>query len=245
VPGARLVFIYHTSPREEREKEGNVIGEFSPLYHRVATTIDPKNLQLTRGSWVYFSPAWPHTWDWATGKLFEVNEEPIIVEMPVSKILPVNDYKDIDLSNSTDGEDLYPENEGVIYEAFLGMKPGDYITQFYVPANKYIYHLGESSMFPDVTDADKRYLGAKNPSDSPWDTPTIALYFIKDGPPFYLRPYVDAGTFEVCSFILRINKCKLTQLMPPDRTDPVGNRAYQEKKAKARRIGYYSELVGF
>lgn len=222
-----------------------MIGELSPLLHRVATQLRPEDLQLSRGSWVYFSDKWTDIWKWASGNLFEVCEEPIVVNFMESKVLPVYDWKDIDLSNSLSGLKLYPTMEGILYETFLGFKEGDYITQFYVPSNKYVYQLGESSMFPDVDDASKRWLGAKKPSDSPAETPTIRLHFIKDSPPFYLRPYVIAGTFEQCTFVFSINKCKLKQIHAPAIADTVATKAFEEKKARARRISYHTEMVGF
>lgn len=223
-----------------------MIGELSPLYHNVATLLKPEDLILTRGSWIYFSPLWPGNWKWASGKLFEVFEEPVIVNYPTQKLLPVNDYKDIDLSNATGGLKLYPENESVVYEIMLGIKKGDFITHFYTPStSNWIYRLGNSTMFPDVTDADKRYLGAKEPEDSPADAPTISIYTIKDGPPFYIRPYVTAGTYESCRYVFHINKCKVREIQPPAPNDTVAVRAHEEKKARARRIAYYSELVGF
>lgn len=213
-----------------------MITQLSPLLHRVTTEVRPEDLLLQKGAWVYFSPLWPDTWKWAKGKVFEVSEEPIIVPYAASYILPGEDYKDLDLSNSTAGLKLYPENEGVLYQCAVGFKPGDYITHIYVPKEKYVYHLGEATMYPDVTDATKLYLGAKRPSDSPAGAPSLFLYFIKDSPAFYLRPYVLKDlTYEKVTIEFNINKCKLEEIESPT----------PDMIKKARLVAYYTSLVGF
>lgn len=214
-----------------------MITELSALLSRVSTEVKPEDLLLTKKSWVYFSEKWPDTWRWAKGKLFEVSDEPILVRYPKSYILPGSDYKNLDLSNATAGLKLYPEDQGVLYQCGLGFKPGDYITNIYVPStSKYVYQLGESTMFPDVTDSDKRYLGAKTPEDSPASGPLVFLYFIKDGPPFYLQPYVlESVTFEKATIEFNINKCRLTEIPNPD----------EEMVRKALRVSYFTELTGF
>jgi len=213
-----------------------MITQLSSLFKGVSTQVKPEDLFLQKESWVYFSPIWPDTWKWASGKLFRVTDEPLIVPYSKSYILPGEDYKKIDLSNSTAGLKLYPEDEGVLYQCALGFKPGNYITHIYVPSEKYIYHLGESSMYPDITDADKLYLGAKRPEDSPAGSPLLFLYFIKDAPAFYLWPYVLGGVdFEKVTFEFTINKCKLSEITAPT----------EDQINKALKIPYYSEIVGF
>jgi len=213
-----------------------MISQLQQLFATVATQVKPEDLFLQKESWVYFSEAWPDTWRWASGRLFRVKDEPVIVPYSKSYILPGEDYKKIDLSNSTSGLKLYPEDQGVLYQCALGFKPGNYITHIYVPSEKYVYHLGESTMYPDVTDADKLYLGAKRPSDSLAEAPLLFLYFIKDAPAFYLWPYVLAGVdFEKVTFELTINKCRLEEIPSPT----------EDQIRKAKRIAFYTELVGF
>lgn len=214
-----------------------MITELSPLLSRVATEVKQEDLILQKKAWVYFSASWPGTWKWASGKLFEVSEEPILVKYPASFILPASDYKNLDLSNSTNGLKLYPESEGILYQAAVGFKPGDYITNLYVPStSKYVYQLGDSSMFPAVDNATTRYLGAKRPEDSPAKSPLLFLYFIKGSPPFYLQPYVlESVSYEQVTIEFNINKCKLTEIPSPD----------EDMVKKARRIAFYTELTGF
>lgn len=223
-----------------------MITELSPLLHRVATHVRPEDLLLQKASWVFFSNEWPDTWKWCRGKLFVVTEAPILVRYPASYILPESDYKKVDLSNATAGLKLYPEHEGVLYQCGVGFKPGDYITHIYVPSEKYVHHLGESSMFPDVTSSTLKYLGAKKPSDSPHTAPTLFLYFMKDGPAFYLWPYVlDSVTYEKCTFEFMVNKCRLEEIPKPAAEKPRELAEWEAMKAKALRVAYYTELVGY
>lgn len=213
-----------------------MITELSPLLHKVSTEVKPEDLLLQKESWVYFSPEWPDTWDWASGKLFSVKEEPVVVPYAKSYILPDQDYKDLDLSNATNGLKLYPEDEGVLYQCAIGFKLGNYVTHIYVPTNRYVYALGESTMYPDVDDADKLYLGAKKPEDSPAGAPTLFLYFIKDSPAFVLRTYVLRGLdYDKVGFDFAINKCKLEEIKNPT----------EDMIRKALRVAYYTELSGF
>lgn len=213
-----------------------MITQLQQLFSKVSTQVKPEDLFLQKESWVYFTPAWPDTWKWASGKLFEVADEPIILSYAASYILPASDYKKIDLSNAAAGLKLYPENEGILYQCALGLKPGDYITHIYVPSEKYVYHLAESTMYPDVSSATKKYLGAKRPSDSPAGAPLLFLYFIKDAPAFFLWPYIlESVSYEKVTFEFTINKCKLKEKLS----------APEEQIKKALKIPYYTELVGF
>lgn len=213
-----------------------MLTQLQQLFGKVATQVKPEDLFLQKESWVYFEKEWPDTWKWCSGKLFRVKEEPVIVPYAASYTLPASDYKKIDLSNSTAGLKLYPEDEGVLYETALGFKPGDYITHIYCPAEKYIYHLGESSMYPDLTSATLKYLGAKRPSDSPAGAPLLFLYFIKNGPAMYLWPYIlENVAYEKVTFEFTINKLRLEEIPSPT----------EDKIRKARKIHYYTNLIGF
>lgn len=209
-----------------------MLTTLSPLFHRVATQVRPEDLLLQKGSWVHFSRAWPSTWSWASGKSFGVSEEPLLVRYARSYVLPESDYQDYDLSNATAGLKLYPEEQGMLYQCALGLKPGNYIVHLFVPTNRYIYALGEATMYPDVANANLRYLGALRPEDSPHDSPLTFLYFIKDAPAFILRLYVLAGTsYEKVTLEFSINKCKLREVA-----------LTEEQAAKALRIAYYTEF---
>lgn len=213
-----------------------MIVQLSPVLHRVTTYTRPEDLLLTKGAWVRFSDLWPDTHKWAKGKTFVVTQEPIIVPYGASYVLPGADYKDIDLSNATAGLKLYPENEGVLYETLLGFKPGDYLCHIYIPKDKYVYALGETSMFPNVADASLKYLGAKTPLDSPHTAPLLKLFSIKDMAAYILRLYVLEGVdFEKCSLAFQINKCQLQEIPNPT----------PEQLTKALLLRYYTELTGF
>jgi len=91
-------------------------------------------------------------------------------------------------------------------------------------------------MYPDLTSATLKYLGAKRPSDSPAGAPLLFLYFIKDGPAFYLRPYVlEDVAYEKVTLSFTINKTKLEEIPTPT----------AEQIEKALKVHYYTELTGF
>ncbi len=213
-----------------------MISHLSPTLKRVSTEIRPQDLLLQKGSWCRFSDAFPDTHKWAKGKAFEVSQEPMLVPYAKSYILPETDYVNVPLDNSTAGLKLYPENEGVLYECLVGLKEGNYLVHvFFASTDYYIHHLGETSMYPVVTDANLKYLGGFKPSDTPADCPLLKLYFIKDMPAFYLKPLILEGVdFEKVSILFWINKCKLTEIKLTD-----------EVKAKALLISWHTELKGY
>lgn len=213
-----------------------MITSLSPLFARVATSVKPEDILLKKSAWVRFSEQFPGAHKWAKGKVFEVSQEPIIVPYAVTKIIPGDDYCDIDLSNATAGLKLYPEIEGVLYQTAVGLKPGEYLVHTYVPANKYVYHLGETSMYPDVSSATLKYLGAKSYRDSPYESPLWHLYFIKNMAAFILRLYVlESVDFEKVTLEFKINKCQLSEIAEPT----------SEQIEKALLIRYHTELVGY
>jgi len=192
-----------------------MIHTISPALSAVATSIRPEDLLLKENSWVKFTDKWPDSHKWARGKVFRVTDT-VLVPAPFSYILPGDDYKKIDLSNADSGLKLYPEDELVLYEDALGMKPGDYIVHFYIPTGRYVYHLADPTQIPDVTTEAYRYLGARTWRDSPWTCPLMKLYSIKDMAAFILYLYVLKGVdFEKVTIIHNINKCKLEEIEHP------------------------------
>jgi len=214
-----------------------MISQISPTLHKASVEVRPSDLLLQKGSWVRFSSMFPGSHKWARGNTFEVSHEPIVVPYLLSYIIPGNDYKDVDLSNSVAGEKLYPENDNVLYQIAVGFKPGDYLTHVYIPKDQYVYPLGDSSMYPDTSHAKKRYLGAKTSKESPDTAPLLNLYAIKDMPAFILRFFTIEGAvaFEKCTAQLYINKCKLTEIEDPT----------PEQEEKAQLIQWYEELTGW
>lgn len=213
-----------------------MITSLSPLYSKVSTYAKPEDILLQKGGWVRFTDQWPDTYKWARGNTFAVIQEPIIVSYAVTRTAPAGDYCDIDLSNSTAGLKLYPASQNILYQMAVGLKPGNYLVQTYIPSAKYVYDLGDSSMFPDVASATLMYLGAKQYRDSPYETPLWYLYSIKDMAAFILRLLVLGGVdFEKMTLEFKINKCQLSQIIAPT----------PEQIDKALLLRWYTELTGF
>jgi len=189
----------------------------------------PKMLQ--EGYYVRFTDAWPETLGFK-GKSYQI-EKTNQVPYDITRIIPTGNYCDIDMSNATGGEGIYPENTKTLYETLIGFKPGNYLVHFYIPAGEYMHRLEQAGMVPTVASATLRYLGARKPEDSPYDDKRIFSYSVKDLEPLILRVLVDAGIdFEKCVLGLTVNKCHLKHIAAPT--------AEQLRLAKV--IQYYSEL---
>jgi len=197
----------------------------------LATVSPPVPKILQEGFYAHFSDQWPLTLPHVKGKTFQV-EKTNQVPYDLSYIIPANDYRDVDLSNSAGGENIYPENTKTLYQILLGFKPGNYMVHFYIPAGEYVHRLEQAGMVPNVASATLRYLGARKPEDSPYEDKRIFIYTVKDLEPVILRVFVDNGVdFEKCTLSLLVNKCYLKEITPTS-----------EQLAKALKIDYYSSL---
>lgn len=166
---------------------------------------------------LYFTEAWPDAHKWAKNKYWEIKET-ALVSYDKGYILPGDDSKNLDLSNATAGLKLYPESESVIYEVLIGLKPGNLQLGIYIPGvNDYLLALGDTSMYPDLTDTERKYLAAITPDDTPYDNPLLKLWFIKDMASFILKLYVLSGIdYEKCVLGFRIAKHRLKEIPKPD-----------------------------
>jgi len=197
----------------------------------LATVSPPISRLLQEGFYVRFTDQWPLTLPHVKGKTFQV-ERTNQVPYDITRIIPGGNYCDIDMSNATGGENIYPENTKTLYETILGFKPGNYLVHFYIPAGEYVHRLEQAGMVPNVTSATLRYLGARKPEDSPYDDKRIFMYSVKDLEPLILRVLVDNGVlWEKIIFGLVVNKCYLKEITPT-----------AEQFARALKIDYYSEL---
>ncbi len=197
-----------------------------------SVVIPPKLLQ--EGYLVTFSSDWPSTHNAIREKTFRidaVNQVPY--DLPY--IIPTGDYRDVDFANGsgTFKENIYPENQNSLFEVLIGLKKGNYLTHWYIPAGKSVHQLEYAQMYPDLTDTKKKYLGARQPKDSPYDDPRIKIYLVKDLAPLIMRLYVLAGVdFEKCVIGLTINKCLMREIEAPT----------EDQRLKAKVIRYYDYL---
>jgi len=203
--------------------------ELKPMPEATVTPGVPKLLQ--EGFFVRFTDQWPLTLPHVKGKTFQI-EKTNQVPYDITRIIPGGNYTDIDLSNATGGENIYPENTKTLYETILGFKPGNYLVHFYIPSGEYVHRLEQAGMVPNVASATLRYLGARKPEDSPYDDKRIFMYSVKDLEPLILRLLVDNGVlWEKMVLGLVVNKCYLKEITPTP-----------EQLARAKKIDYYTEL---
>ncbi len=197
-----------------------------------SVVIPPKTLQ--EGYMVHFSSDWPSTHVAIRERTFRIDA---VNQVPydLSYIIPTGDYRDVDFANGsgTFKENIYPEQQNSLFEVLLGLKLGNYLTHWYIPAGKSIHQLEYAQMYPDLTDTKKKYLGARQPKDSPYNDPRIKLYLVKDLAPLIMRLFVLGGVdFEKCVIGLTVNKCMLREIEAPT----------EDQLLKAKVIRYYDYL---
>lgn len=197
---------------------------------------------LQEGFSVKFSDAWPQnlavmTTDAAgapRGRFYKISATNQ-VHYDLSYKLPVNDFRDVDFSNtlSAFNENLYPQQTRTLYETMIGFKEANVLASFFVPAGQDLSRLEQPSMIQTLTSPTLRYLGAKQPKDSPYDDKRIYFYSVFNMEPFIMRLFIDNGLdFEKVVVGLLINKCLLIENTTPS----------PEDLRKAKLIRYYSEL---
>lgn len=201
-----------------------------------SVVIPPKLLQ--EGYLVHFDSDWPSTHDAIREKTFRID---VVNQVPydLSYTLPTGAlgtiYRDVDFSNGpgTFQESIYPEHQNSLFEVLLGFKPGNFISHWYIPAGKSVHALEYAQMYPDLTNVKKKFLGARQPKDSPYDDPRIKLYLVKDLAPLIMRLYVLPGVlFEKIVVGLTINKCQMRIIEAPT----------EDQLLKAKVIRYYDTL---
>ena len=232
-------------------------------------SVEPGVPSLIQDKWyIKFSDAWDPARTNVTGtnpvtkttygKFFQVVERnQVAYDIPY--IIPANDYRDVDFSDSQTipgiQENLYPRQDQTLYELLLGWKFANFLAQFYVPAGQVFSRLEQPAMIapdpPTVTAGNfldpRRYLGQKKYEDSPYHDKKIYLYTIKDMDAVIMRLFVDSGLpaiatdYEKIVMGLIINKLKLANIVM--QFDSVGNVTYPDAKMleRARTISYYTE----
>lgn len=197
-----------------------------------SVVVPPKTLQ--EGYLVHFSGDWPSTFTQIREKTFRVmatNQVPY----DLSYIIPAADYRDVDFSNGTGTyqESIYPEKYESLFEVLVGFKPGNFISHWMIPASRYLSRLEYAEMYPDLSNAKRLYLGARQPKDSPYDDPRIKIYLVNDLEPLIMRLYCLTGVdYEHITVGLTINKCLMEEVQQPS----------QDELLKAKVIRYYDYL---
>jgi len=217
-------------------------------------TVEPGLPALIQQDWyVRFSDKWnpslinsakPNTWVF---QVAECNQTPY--DLPY--IIPANDYRDVDFSNTTTlpglQENLYPVSKQTLYEIQLGFKEANFLAQFYIPASQPLSRLEQNTMVaPDpptiITAANftspLRYLAQRKWRDSPYDDKKLYIYTVAQMDALIMRLFVDSGLpviatdYEKIIVGIVVNKCKLVEVtnLTPAILD------------KCKEIPYYTDL---
>lgn len=206
-------------------------------------TFPPSKREYETNDFVTFTQVWPTNLGIKPGMTYQIiwhQNVPYVLKY----IIPVGDYKDVDLSDpstysATGPENLYPYGtNNTLYQILIGFKPGNYIVHPYMPQNQYILGLEYTNMSPtndNMTNAKLKYVGGIRPGDSPYYDPRIKLVTVYNMLPFYLRFLAldgySSNDEEKCIAPIIVNHCQLQEA--PDAT--------AEQKAK-NVIRYVTEI---
>ena len=170
-------------------------------------TTRPKILLVDH--WIKFSNGFPDSLDHVRGKTASIIKQQQ-VPYELTYVLKEDCYVDINLSNESAGQKLYPDATSNLYEVLIGFKPGNYLCQIYFPADHPIYGLDYAIMVPLITSDTYKYLGAIKPEDSPADDPKLKLYLVYKLTPMILRIYADDGVaYEKATINFLVNRCAM------------------------------------
>lgn len=165
--------------------------------------------------YLYFGEDWL-SHKWIQNKYWKITET-VLVPYDVGRITPGSDEINLNLSNADGALKLYPSAESNIYEILVGLKPGAYQLGVYIPGpDNFLLALGDSSMRPDVTDADRRYLGKFAPEDTTYENPLLKLWAIHKMPAWILKLYVEGVDFERVIIGFKIAKHRVEEIAKPD-----------------------------
>ncbi len=244
-----------------------MITNKSPLFANKSVLLRPEDVQLEKGSWVRFSDKFPKSSQmggWASGKVFQVSQDTILTNYPVSNIITSQDWVNLDLTNQINPPipgvphpttqqkgtlQMYPVQEYVLYQISIGMKPGPYFVLTNIPLGQApIYNVGSAAVIPSITDPVNRYIGAKYPQDSPVESPTWMVYTIMNAPQIVLQTFMDGGDtasaglpYGKATIVFRVNKCQLAEITQ----DSVAQADWIRIRNQSLYIPYYTELTGF
>lgn len=182
--------------------------------------VTPRPKVLLQNHWVRISDKFPDGLCHVRGKTMRVDQT-VQVTWPVSKIIKEGCYIDLNLSNDSDQELLYPNDSQNMYEVLIGLQPGNYYMIPYFPSSQPIWRLDEPTMVPTMTHSLLKYLGRVRPEESPAANPVFKLYLFYKLKPIILRVIADDGVDYVkCRLEFLVNRCKITEESPPGNVTP-------------------------
>lgn len=182
--------------------------------------VTPRPKVLLQNHWVKVSKAFPDGICHARGKTMRVDQT-AQVTWQRSLIIKEGCYVDLNLSNDTGNELLYPNDSQNMYEVLIGLRPGNFYLLPYFPASQPIWRLDEPTMTPTMSNPALKYLGIVKPEDSPADNATLKLFLFYKLKPIILRVIADDGVdYEKCRLEFLVNRCRLVEDTPPANVTP-------------------------
>lgn len=170
---------------------------------------------LREGHYIFFDGGWPDAKD---QKWFQVQRSHQ-VKLDIPRIVSTGASIDLDFSAPAGGGladlnlSLLPTVGDTLYELLIGLKGNVFVYPMY--NNSYFQKLEVTNIVPDTGDRNLRYLGFFDESDSPFESPRLREYVVKDQQPPVLRLYNDQIIDEALVIRFIINRCRLAQAANP------------------------------
>lgn len=183
---------------------------------------------------IHFSPGWPAVWE---KKFFRVALTQQ-VEYEATYIISAgsgNTY-DVDFDKPSTGgvsaayKSLLPTSPDTVYEILIGIKGLVVIFPRY--NNSYFGKLEVSNVVPDPADTSLKYLGFIGERQSPYYSPRLREYTVKDVQPPALRLFNNMPNEERVVLRFIVNRCRVD-------TVSEGNLSREERE-RAREAKHFS-----
>ena len=189
---------------------------------------------LKPGHFVKFSPKWKEPWK---GRFYMVLTTAQLSH-EVHKILGVGADWLLELS---DDNGFLPQTPDVMYEVLIGFK-GNVLLHPKWPSTDYWPKWDRADkMAVDLSDPVKRYVMAYTEEDTPYESPRLRVYLLKDMNPVGLEFYNDSVEPEKVVVRIRANRCVIKPV------EEMSTRLLEELRAHKRPFRYiphYGDLTG-
>ena len=168
---------------------------------------------LREGHAIFFEGGWPASTA-KNQKWFQV-ERTQQIKLDIPRIVSSGGSIDLDFSAPAGGGitdlnlSLLPTNGDTLYEMLVGLK--GLVSVYPMYNNSYFQKLEVTNVAPDTGDRNLRYLGFYDELDSPYESPRLREYVVKNQQPPVLRLYNDQIGDEVLIMRFIINRCRLVE----------------------------------
>jgi len=195
--------------------------QLKPMIRQASFTVPG----LKVGQYVTFSAAWPTELGITPGRTYQVMMEQM-VRAPREFIVPAmgsnNDYVEVNLSNESGGQLLYPTSGGFLHEIFIAFKPYAGFAQMFSPSDQILMRMPSTAEVYTIGTARLRVLGAIFPEQSTEDDPRIRLMAVYRMVSVFIRLHVlgtpstpTTAAFDKSVIVFMVNRLALRPIANP------------------------------